>query len=85
MNVEKKVCVPIEERQPNKVDELRNWIKRIQEDCKHDFRLVKEPKLGESLEPGVFVGSVNGPIKVSYSSPRLNLVCLKCSKEKEDS
>jgi hypothetical protein len=83
VDVVKKAYVPIEEREPNKVDELRDWIERIQENCKHDFRLIKEPKLAESLFPGVFVGATEGPTKVSYSTLRLKLVCLNCSKEKE--
>ena len=79
--IEKKVCIPIKEREPNKVDELRDQIKNIQENCKHDFRLTKEPKLSKSLISGVFVGSVEGPTEVSRSNIRLELVCLKCSEE----
>ena len=84
-SIEKKVCVPIVERKPNKVDELQDWIKRIQKDCKHDFRLVKEPKLIESLVSGVFVGPVRGPIKMFSSETRMKLVCINCSKEKSAS
>lgn len=83
INNKKKVFIPPEKRKPNKVDELQTQIKRIQESCDHDFRLVKEPKLSPSLVAGVFVGSVEGPAEVSRSDIELQLVCMKCSKKKE--
>lgn len=80
-DVEKKICIPIEERQLNKVERLGNIIKRIQENCEHDFRLIKELELNESLVSGVFVGSLMGPAEVS-SDIKMELVCLNCSKKK---
>jgi len=78
----KKACVPLEEREFNVVDQLKARIEKIQKNCDHDFRLIKEPKLSESLVRGVFVGPLKGPAQVSPSQCDMTLVCLKCSKEK---
>jgi len=80
-------CVPMTEREPNEVDRLRVKIKEIQTACTHDFKLVKEIKLKESLIPGVFVGTSgrgglsrkildHGEIQTEFT-----VVCTKCSKE----
>lgn len=80
------VCIPMKDREPNKVDVLNLQIKRIIENCEHDFRLIKEPKLQESLVPGVMVGKTEGPTKVGgYSETTMTLICLHCSEEKETS
>ncbi|NQV00592.1 MAG: hypothetical protein HQ537_00495 [Parcubacteria group bacterium] len=78
-----KVFVPVEEREPNEVDNLKEQITEIQEHCLHDFRLIKEPELKESLIKGVFVGHTFGPTKIGASEEQMALVCIKCSKEKE--
>lgn len=66
----KPVCVPLDQREPTKVDELQAQIKAIRDNCEHDFRLIKEPELQETNVPNVFAGGWE-----------LTLVCTKCSKK----
>lgn len=62
-------------REPNKVDELLSQIKKIQEACEHDFKLLEELKLKESLVQGVFIGDDMRGIR----DQSLKVKCTKCS------
>ena len=80
MNTKKKDCIPIEERKQNEVDELKARIKKIQEDCQHDWRFTKKPELRKSFVPGVFIGNMTTPSGMSYPT-EISLACMKCSKK----
>lgn len=80
----KKVVVPQKARRPNKVDKLLGDIKKIQEECKHDFRLLKPVKLKESNVKGFFIlTDASLPSYSRLDSLFLKVKCLRCSKEKE--
>jgi hypothetical protein len=76
-----KICLPLEAREPNEVDKLNLRVKQIQQNCRHDFKLTKEPRLQESLVRGVIAWE-KGPHTLAGFSGSLTLVCTKCSKEK---
>ncbi|MFA5392385.1 MAG: hypothetical protein WC306_01675 [Candidatus Paceibacterota bacterium] len=59
----------------NEVDRLKALIAEIQGNCDHDWRVIKEAELIESLVPGVFVGS-RGPFG---TAARMKLFCTRCS------
>ena len=77
-----KVCVSIKDRELNRVDILNLQIKRIRENCEHDFRLVRKPEL-QTVLSGVVVGKLEGPANVRGSELAMTLVCLHCSQEEE--
>lgn len=65
---------------------MQAMIEEIQADCDHDFRLVKEPELSESLVEGVYVCEIEGMIRSlgrPESETALKLVCMKCSIAKD--
>jgi len=74
--------IPVSGRKPNEVDRLLQLISEIQENCYHDFRLVKKPKLQESKVKGVFIG-INERRDPHWPEMML-LRCLNCSKEKQE-
>jgi len=81
MKTKKRVCIPIEERELNQVDKLKTQIKEIQENCKHDWKLINKPELRKSLVPGVFVGKT----EPGGMAPEMILICTKCSQRLETS
>ncbi len=76
------VCVPPENRVPNRVDKLNLQIRQIRQNCKHAFRLIKKPKMQESLVHGVIAYEKGPHTLAGYSDP-LVLACLHCSEKKE--
>ena len=69
-----------------RVQELKDEIYLIQSDCSHEWIHQHKVTPIESLVPGTFVGSYQGPIKISIPSIAekenfvIHLVCEKCSK-----
>lgn len=60
----------------NEVDSLQAQIEKIQKHCDHDWRLIEEPELRQSLVPGVFIGEMAR----SGMATEMILICTKCSK-----
>jgi len=61
----------------NEVDGLKERIKKIQDNCEHNWKVIKKPKLTLSCVPGVFIGDKAR----SADASEMTLICTKCSKQ----
>ena len=74
----------------NRVDELQQEIKSIQDSCTHSFDMITIPQLLESNIQGVYIATCEGgqaelihnPNRKNFN-PRFTLQCTQCSSKRQ--